>query len=88
MIFSIRHLGGTLAAKLIDIEVHPLHRGNGYGRTAVQWLMALATSRGAAYLKLFVFDHRERARNLYQKLGFEVVATRSNGKVMKYLLSP
>lgn len=59
-------------AFLDDITVAEAHRGNGYGRRALE-LMHLELRRlGARLVQLNVYAHNPRARALYEALGYEV----------------
>ncbi len=82
MIYSIRQIGSSKVAKLIDIEISEPYRGKGYGKLCVNWLLNQAKSNGADYVQLFVFEHRQPAMGLYASLGFEILKTRKNGLTM------
>lgn len=55
---------------LYDIEVEPAFRGRGYGRAALRLLEHRAKEMGAGRIALHVFGHNERARKLYELLGY------------------
>ncbi len=57
------------------IVVNDEVRGRGYGRAAMLAAEEWAKGRGARYLGLNVFGHNLVARNLYESLGYETMAT-------------
>ena len=84
-IYVIRHEGriaatGTLCIKhtpefvLADIEavvVSPEHRGRGYGKALVNYMIDRARALNVHHLQLTSNPAREAANRLYQELGFE-----------------
>jgi ribosomal protein S18 acetylase RimI-like enzyme len=54
------------------LAVDPSAQGGGVGRTLMEAAVEEARSRGARRLTLRVFGPNERARRLYERLGFEV----------------
>jgi ribosomal protein S18 acetylase RimI-like enzyme len=54
------------------LAVDPEFGGRGIGRALMQRLMEEARARGGARMTLRVFAPNERARRLYERLGFEV----------------
>lgn len=65
---------------LIDgICVAPQARGHGIGTALVEALCAEGQARGYAEIRLEVVDTNWRARNLYQRLGFQVLKTEGIG---------
>ena len=54
------------------LAVDPQSEGRGAGRALMEGLMELARSRGGTRITLRVFAPNERARRLYERLGFEV----------------
>ncbi len=60
-------------AGIFDVVVNPQHRGNGYGRQMMLYLLALAQQNGAHTAYLQVMQENERAQRLYESLGFREV---------------
>ena len=56
-----------------EVQVLPEHQGLGIGRAVVQWVIAQAASRGVG-VTLSVLEVNPRARQLYERLGFQVTA--------------
>lgn len=54
-----------------DLVVHPDHEGQGVGRALLQAAEAWAQDKGFAVLTLYVFASNTRARQLYEKVGFQ-----------------
>ncbi len=54
------------------LAVDPALEGHGIGRALMEGLIAEARARGARRMTLRVFGPNERARRLYERLGFEV----------------
>jgi ribosomal protein S18 acetylase RimI-like enzyme len=54
------------------LAVAPSFEGRGAGRALMEALIELARERGGRRMTLRVFSANERARRLYEKLGFEV----------------
>jgi ribosomal protein S18 acetylase RimI-like enzyme len=54
------------------LAVDPAFEGHGAGRALMDALIELARERGGARMTLRVFAPNERARRLYERLGFEV----------------
>ncbi|MDE3043688.1 MAG: GNAT family N-acetyltransferase [Acidobacteriota bacterium] len=57
------------------VVVHDEFRGRGYGRAAMLAAEEWTKRQGARYLGLNVFGHNHVARNLYESLGYETMAT-------------
>jgi ribosomal protein S18 acetylase RimI-like enzyme len=57
---------------LTGLAVDPRHEGRGAGRALMEALIELARERGGRRMTLRVFAPNERARRLYEHLGFEV----------------
>lgn len=60
-------------AWLYGIEVHPLLRQGGLGRSLTEQLLDLAEAEGWSEVWLSVGAFNRRAKRLYKKLGFEKV---------------
>lgn len=71
------------AAYLGRLGVDPRRKGTGIGSFAVNEARAIARSRKAAYLRLFVVDANDPARRLYERLGFTQV-----GDVLEDVIAP
>ena len=54
------------------LGVDPAFEGRGVGRALMEALMEMARERGGSRMTLRVFAANERARRLYERLGFEV----------------
>jgi ribosomal protein S18 acetylase RimI-like enzyme len=54
------------------LGVDPAHEGHGAGRALMEGLIELARERGGRRMTLRVFAPNERARRLYERLGFEI----------------
>ena len=52
------------------VQVEEGHRGEGYGRLAMELAETEARSRGASELGLNVFGHNQVARHLYESMGY------------------
>ncbi len=57
-----------------DIKIDENHRGEGYGRAAMQLAEIAAAEHGAMTLGLNVFGYNTVARSLYESLGYETTA--------------
>ena len=62
-------------AHLAQLAVHPDLRGCGVGARLVREALACAASTGKTAMTLLVGEHNQRARRLYDSLGFEERAT-------------
>ena len=56
-----------------DIEIDPGRRGRGWGSAVMDAAARWSAERGAPALGLNVFSHNDRARSLYDRLGYRVV---------------
>lgn len=63
-------------SELGNVAVRADERGRGVGRRLVEAALERARGRGAEECYLEVRESNQTARQLYQKLGFEVVGTR------------
>ena len=61
---------------VIDIAVTKAGEGRGIGRALLQASEQWAEERGYPWLTLHVFEGNERARRLYEKMGYEPEWTR------------
>jgi ribosomal protein S18 acetylase RimI-like enzyme len=61
---------------LVELQVHPRHRGAGIGGTLLDAVEAHARAHGAPHLSLTT-GASNPARRLYERHGYEVVAQRS-----------
>ena len=59
---------------VFDVEIAEEHRGEGYGRAAMQLAETAAAAHGARTLGLNVFGYNAVARRLYESLGYETTA--------------
>jgi ribosomal protein S18 acetylase RimI-like enzyme len=62
-------------AYVYNVEIAEAMRGRGYGRAAMLAAEQYAREHGSAEIGLNVFGFNERARALYDSLGYAVVAT-------------
>jgi len=58
-----------------DVVVDGAHRGLGAGRALVEAALAHAAAAGVGQVQLTSAPHREAARALYRKIGFQVAET-------------
>jgi RimJ/RimL family protein N-acetyltransferase len=63
---------GKEAGYIYDINIESSHQGNGYGKQAMLEIEKVAKSLGLSRIELHVFGHNRTARNLYEKLEYEV----------------
>ena len=61
-----------------NVAIRPQYRGAGIGTALMQHVLAEARRLGARRATLEVRASNERARRLYERLGFYVAATRRN----------
>lgn len=55
---------------VFDVWVAPEHRGKGVGKFLMEWAVRWARSKGYNKIKLEVAETNERARHVYEELGF------------------
>ncbi len=70
---------GTVGA-IHELVVDPEYQGRGLGRALLLHGMAYLRSRGCRVCELWVGEHNERARAIYQALGFQ-----ENGRWGKWI---
>jgi ribosomal protein S18 acetylase RimI-like enzyme len=58
--------------QVTGLAVDPLFEGRGIGRALMEALIELGRKRGGRRMTLRVFAPNERARRLYERLGFQV----------------
>ena len=63
---------------MMNIAVHPDYRNKGIATDLIEGLIETLTKQGSHSLMLEVRATNEPAKNLYNKLGFEVVGIRKN----------
>jgi ribosomal protein S18 acetylase RimI-like enzyme len=68
---------------VIDIAVMPAAEGRGVGRTLLEAAERWAAERGYAWLTLHVFEGNDRARRLYENMGYEPEWTRMLKRVRR-----
>lgn len=59
-----------------ELAVAPAHRGRGHGRALLSTCLAELRARGVERAEIEVAADNDRARSLYETLGFEVVERR------------
>jgi [ribosomal protein S18]-alanine N-acetyltransferase len=64
--------------QLLDLAVHPAHRGRGHGSLLLTKMIDLALSKGIARIWLEVRVSGSSARKLYEKFGFVESGLRRN----------
>jgi len=62
------------ALSLHQLYILKEHHGTGIARVLMDWVVDEARSRGARELYLTVYIDNHRARSLYDRYGFEIVA--------------
>ncbi len=67
---------------IFDVWVTPEHRGKGIGKFLVEWAVNWARSKGYRKIKLEVAEGNDRARHVYEELGFRS-ERRYLGKVLE-----
>lgn len=67
-----------------SVAVSPQARGRGLGTLLLEFAAQTAVNRGCRVLSLQVMSQNTRAKQLYERNGFEVVSTRSS-RVLRYL---
>jgi len=65
-------------AHILNLAVHPDHRGRGLGRRLVELVVQEAQAAGARLVTLEVRRENAPARSLYRKLGFVDTGQRRN----------
>ena len=68
----VRPRASEVEAYVMDVEISPEARGQGYGRATMLAAEDLASDLGATVLRLNVFGHNTVARALYASLGLRV----------------
>jgi GNAT superfamily N-acetyltransferase len=63
-----------VTAWLVEIDIHPEHRGKGYGRALLAAVERESARRGATALGLNVFGPNAAARRLYETSGYQITA--------------
>ena len=70
--FAEREEGGGKIAFIYDIELQSEYRGKGWGAEAMPLLEPKVRELGIKTISLHVFGKNAVARNLYEKMGYEV----------------
>ncbi|MBP4132748.1 ribosomal protein S18-alanine N-acetyltransferase [Gallibacterium anatis] len=65
-------------ATLFNIAIDPQFQGNGFGKALLQHLMNELIAKGITTLWLEVRESNQKARKLYENLGFNEVTVRKN----------
>jgi RimJ/RimL family protein N-acetyltransferase len=74
--FTVEEREGGSRAFLYDLRIEEAYRRRGYGTQALQALEAKVRELSLTRITLHVFGHNQPARELYAKLGYEVVDLR------------
>lgn len=61
---------------LLNICIHPQHRGQGYAKSALNWLFETLKFKTIKKLILEVRVSNMAARQLYKHLGFDIIGER------------
>jgi ribosomal protein S18 acetylase RimI-like enzyme len=69
----------------LGIAVHPRVRSNGLGRALMHFLGAAAKCRGAERVRLRVKSQNDRARRLYESLGYKFRSEDDGGYLVGFL---
>jgi len=64
---------GLSTERYIGIDLHPDYRGHGLAREAYDVLLATLRANGVRQFRLRVLKKNERAKHIYDTLGFRVV---------------
>ncbi|MEH8047222.1 ribosomal protein S18-alanine N-acetyltransferase [Gallibacterium anatis] len=65
-------------ATLFNIAIDPQFQGNGFGKALLQHLMCELMAKGITTLWLEARESNQKARKLYENLGFNEVSIRKN----------
>jgi ribosomal protein S18 acetylase RimI-like enzyme len=57
---------------ICEIQIHPEQRGKGWGKNTLQLLEERMRAQGIERIVLNVFAHNTLARELYEKMGYQV----------------
>ncbi len=61
---------------LMNLAVHPDRRRQGIGEELARWVLGMGQGKGCRIAMLEVRESNRPARQLYEKLGFKVIAVR------------
>ena len=70
--FGIKGAEDNRKAFIYDIVVNESERGKKFGEKALKLLEQEVKQRGLSHIGLHVFGHNLVARNLYEKMGYEI----------------
>jgi ribosomal protein S18 acetylase RimI-like enzyme len=70
--FGVRGAADNRKAFIYDIVLNDNARGKGYGKKAMELLESEVKKLGLRHIGLHVFGHNLVARNLYEKMGYEI----------------
>lgn len=70
--FGVRGAEDNRKAFIYDIVVNESERGKKYGERALKLLEVEVKKIGLSHIGLHVFGHNLVARNLYEKMGYEI----------------
>ncbi|WP_085521572.1 GNAT family N-acetyltransferase [Tuberibacillus sp. Marseille-P3662] len=59
-------------AIIFDIKLDEDQRGKGFGTAAMEAIDEYAQSMGVQQIRLHVFAHNQRAKSLYEKMGYDM----------------
>ncbi len=67
---GIQNRFGKVQASINDIKIYPEYRGKGFAKKLMNLAEAESKSKGAARVRLHVFNHNIAAKSLYLAMGF------------------
>lgn len=70
--FAERGAANNRKAFIYDIMLNENARGKGYGKKAMELLEVEVKKLGLRHIGLHVFGHNTIARNLYEKVGYQI----------------
>lgn len=84
---SERQAGSKRTAFILDLFIDEMHRGQSFGAGAIRAFEKFATDFGFDEIGLHVFGHNVKARNLYERLGYQTMDISMN-KLLKPRAAP
>ena len=72
--FAAGERGKPDNAFIYDLQIEPDFRRRGYGEAAMKEVESQVRKLGASRIALHVFGHNHGARDLYEKLGYDITS--------------
>ncbi len=72
---------------LYHLMIQRVYQGNGYGEAAIRLALKEMHELGATEIRTMYMPGNKRAKNLYEKLGFEEIGTLGGGDIFLRLSS-